>query len=160
MLRSTTPGLRATSPAAGEEQFRVVKGRGVQRAEDSHAARRPSSGRNHVLLRRCVSSLIIFWWVTRDGHRKAVQLPKGTTVDTVKKGPLQITVKADKTVYVGDNVVHREGLAAELRRRSNETSRPVLVRADKSLPYGEVVEVLDACRAAGFENVGLAADRK
>ena len=30
------------------------------------------------------------------------------------------------------------------------------VRGDKNLAYGDVVRVLDICRAAGFQNVGLA----
>lgn len=32
----------------------------------------------------------------------------------------------------------------------------VIVRADKTLPYGDVMKVLDACRTAGFAQVGLA----
>jgi biopolymer transport protein ExbD len=35
----------------------------------------------------------------------------------------------------------------------------VAVRADKTLKYGQVVEVLDWCRAAGFEDVRLATAR-
>ena len=104
----------------------------------------------------CLVLLIIFMVVTPlmvTGMN--VDLPQGKTAETVAKGPLQITVKSDKTVYIGSNVIHREALATELRRHS--TARPVLVSADKSLAYGEVVDVLDACRDAGFESVGLAA---
>ncbi len=36
----------------------------------------------------------------------------------------------------------------------------IIVRADKALPYGEVVSVLDACRKAGFETVGLAGEKQ
>ena len=109
----------------------------------------------------CLVLLIIFMVVTPlMVTGMPVQLPKGATVDTVDKGPLQITIKADNTVYIAESVIHREELASELRRRASETARPVLVRADKSLAYGEVVDVLDACRAAGFENVGLAVEKK
>ena len=109
----------------------------------------------------CLVLLIIFMVVTPlIVTGMPVQLPKGATAETVAKGPLQITVMSDKTIYIGGNVIHRESLQAELKRLSNETARPVLVRADKTLPYGDVVEVLDACRSAGFENVGLAADKK
>jgi biopolymer transport protein ExbD len=34
-----------------------------------------------------------------------------------------------------------------------------VVRADKTLAYGEVMSILDACRKAGFETVGLASEK-
>lgn len=109
----------------------------------------------------CLVLLIIFMVVTPlMVTGMPVQLPNGATAETVARGPLQITIKADKTIYVGDSVLRREELPSELRRRNNEIARPVLVRADKSLAYGDVVDVLDACREAGFENVGLAAQRR
>ena len=36
----------------------------------------------------------------------------------------------------------------------------VVIIADERVPYGQVIEVMDAARAAGLVNVGLAAQRK
>jgi len=70
---------------------------------------------------------------------------------------LAITVKDDGTVYLGAEVVRREQAASELRRiHAKSPNRPVTVRGDKTLKYGEVVEVLDWCRGAGFADVRLA----
>ncbi len=52
-----------------------------------------------------------------------------------------------------------EQLAGELQRLRAESNRPVIVRADKSLSYGDVVAVLDACRTAGFDEVGLGTEK-
>lgn len=46
------------------------------------------------------------------------------------------------------------------RLRQSAGGRPVGVRADKRVPYGEVLGVLDACRKAGWEDVTLIAARR
>jgi biopolymer transport protein TolR len=88
-----------------------------------------------------------------------VHLPQTATADTLAKQPLQVTVNGDGTIYLDNVAIRSEQLASELARRHAEVSRPVVVRADKALFYADVVRVLDACRSAGFENVGLATAR-
>src|SRR5947209_8363706 len=85
-----------------------------------------------------------------------VQLPHSATAGDLAKQPMQITLKSDGTIYLDSVVIRTEQLESELQRRGNQHSRPVVVRADKTLAYGEVIHVLDTCRSAGFENVGLA----
>ena len=105
----------------------------------------------------CLVLLIVFMVITpMIVTGMPVHLPQAATTDTLPKQPLQVTVNADNTIYFDGNVIRGEQLASELARRRSELGRPVVVRADKSLAYGDVVRVLDACRAAGFENVGLA----
>lgn len=88
-----------------------------------------------------------------------VRLPQTATADALAKQPLNVSINADGTIYLDNVVIRGEQLASELARRHAELSRPVVVRADKTLTYGEVARVLDACRVAGFENVGLATAR-
>ena len=85
-----------------------------------------------------------------------VRLPQTATGDDLAKQPIVITVNADRTIFLDSVAIREEQLGSELARRHTQLSRPVVVRADKTLAYGDVVRVLDACRAAGFENVGLA----
>jgi biopolymer transport protein ExbD len=107
----------------------------------------------------CLVLLIIFMVVTPLLSGVPVQLPQSVTAEELAKQPLQITINADRTIYVGDAAIHEEQLASELARHAGQTSRPVVVRGDKSLAYGDIVRVLDTCRAAGFQNVGLATTR-
>ena len=88
-----------------------------------------------------------------------IRLPHSTTAADLAKQPMQIAVNSDGTIYLDSVVIRGEQLASELERRRNQHSRPVVVRADKSLAYGQVIRVLDMCRSAGFENVGLAAEK-
>jgi biopolymer transport protein TolR len=108
----------------------------------------------------CLVLLIIFMVVTPvivNGVQ--VRLPPAATADPLARQPLLVTINADGVIYVGASVLRGDQLADELQRLRAQADRPVIVRAEKTLPYGEVVRVLDACRTAGFEQVGLGAEK-
>lgn len=74
---------------------------------------------------------------------------------------LPVTLNADGTLYVDATVIRTEQLAGELQRLHDaHPERPVLVRGDVSVRYGEVAAVVDACRLAGFRDVALATERQ
>ncbi len=74
---------------------------------------------------------------------------------------LAITVKDDGTVYLGTVAVRQEQVASELQRLHGESpDREVAVRGDRSVAYGEVVKVLDACRSAGYSDVRLMSQQR
>src|SRR5204863_754899 len=84
-----------------------------------------------------------------------VKLPIGTG-SAAPQEQLAITVTDDGTVYLGTLVVRKEQVASELQRLHAQTpDRPVGVRGDKRVAYGEVASVLDCCPAAGFNAVRL-----
>jgi biopolymer transport protein TolR len=109
----------------------------------------------------CLVLLIIFMVVTPlMVTGLPVALPKAASGEAIGQGPLQITINADGTLYVGHAALRREELTAHLERiRASSAARPVVVQGDKSLRYAEIVSVLAACREAGFEDVGLAVER-
>ena len=109
----------------------------------------------------CLVLLIIFMVVTPlMVNGVPVHLPSASTATKSPEGPLQVTLNADRTLYVGQDVIRAEDLAAELAQLRAKSNRPVIVRAEKSLPYGDVMKVLDACRKAGFDEVGLGAEKR
>ena len=60
------------------------------------------------------------------------------------------------TANPGAIVLRKEQIASELQRlHAQSPNRPVGVRGDQRVAYGEVAGVLDACRAAGFVDVRL-----
>ena len=78
------------------------------------------------------------------------------TPDTEKQ--LQIAVKADNTVYLGPNIMRKESLESELKKIfEKDPAREIAVKADRTVKYGEVMDVLKACREVGFQDVGLIA---
>ena len=107
----------------------------------------------------CLVLLIIFMVVTpMIVSGIPVNLPKAKHSGPVgeEKRQLPITVKEDGSLYFDATVIRPEQLAEELQRRhAAHPERPVVVRGDEHVKYGGVVAVLDACRKAGFGDVGL-----
>jgi biopolymer transport protein ExbD len=112
----------------------------------------------------CLVLLIIFMVVTPMLSKGvSVNLPVTAdpekTPDTDKQ--LQIAVKADGTVYVGPNVVRKDQVQAALDEIFKRTpDREIAVKGDRLVKYGDVVDVLKACRDVGFNDVGLIAQPK
>jgi biopolymer transport protein TolR len=112
----------------------------------------------------CLVLLIIFMVVTPMLQKGVpVNLPvtedPEKTPDTDKQ--LQISVKADGTVYLGSLPVLKEQVQSELAKIHDRTpDREIAVKGDKLVKYGAVLDALKACREVGFNNVGLIAQPK
>jgi biopolymer transport protein ExbD len=109
----------------------------------------------------CLVLLIIFMVVTPMLQKGVpINLPVTSqpdkTPDTEKQ--LQISVKADGSIYLGPLVIRTEQLEPELKGIFERTpDREIAVKGDRQVKYGDVIKVLRACRDAGFQNVGLIA---
>jgi biopolymer transport protein ExbD len=70
--------------------------------------------------------------------------------------PIFLTIKADRTLALGDDPVLPEALAAALDRMSqgNRDER-VFLRADRAVSYGDVMQVMNVLRAAGYLKIAL-----
>ena len=70
--------------------------------------------------------------------------------------PLYLTVKPDLSLALGDESVDRERLSSMLDAAAgSDKYRPVYLRAAKTVPYGELMEVMNLLRAAGYLKVAL-----
>ena len=85
-----------------------------------------------------------------------VDLPS-TNVDPQKRDkPVFLTVKSDLSLALGEETVRREGLALALTTATNgNRDERVFLRADKTVSYGELMEVMNLLRAAGYLKVAL-----
>jgi biopolymer transport protein ExbD len=89
----------------------------------------------------------------------AVNLPASTAQPQPRPDkPLFLTVKPDLSLALGDESIARAALAGRLDQASNNTrDTPVFLRADKTVSYGDVMEVMNLLRAAGYLKVALVA---
>ena len=107
----------------------------------------------------CLVLLIIFMVVTPMLQKGVpVNLPvtssPETTPDTEKK--LQISVKADGSVYLGPQVIRKDQVETALKDIFEKTpDREIAVKGDRLVKYGDILDVLKACREVGFNDVGL-----
>jgi biopolymer transport protein TolR len=112
----------------------------------------------------CLVLLIIFMVVTPMLQKGVpVNLPvtedPEKTPDTEKQ--LQISVKADGSVYLGPNVVRKDQVETSLKEIYERTpDREIAVKGDRLVKYGDVLDVLKACREVGFNDVGLISQPK
>jgi biopolymer transport protein ExbD len=70
--------------------------------------------------------------------------------------PIFVTIKADHTLAIGEDPVTPGTLAAALDAAtgSNKEER-IFLRSDRSVPYGDVMQVLDVLRGASYLKVAL-----
>ncbi|BES83238.1 TonB system transport protein ExbD [Pectobacterium araliae] len=86
-----------------------------------------------------------------------LDLPSTTqTSPPVAKPPLIVSVKADMTLYIGDNPVPREKFSAILNAETHgDKNARVFLRADKRVDYERLMAVMDMLRDAGYAKVAL-----
>ena len=112
----------------------------------------------------CLVLLIIFMVVTPMLQKGVpVNLPvteaPEKTPDTEKQ--LQISVKADGSVYLGPQVVRKDEVENQLKEIFERTpDREIAVKGDRLVKYGDILDVLKACREVGFNDVGLISQPK
>ena len=87
----------------------------------------------------------------------AVNLPASTAEPQPQpEQPLYLTVKSDLTLALSDNPVSREFLGSTLDAAAKgDKDTRIFLRADKAVPYGEVMEVMNLLRTAGYLKVAL-----
>ncbi|MGA7972428.1 MAG: TonB system transport protein ExbD [Pseudolabrys sp.] len=77
--------------------------------------------------------------------------------------PLFVTLKSDLTLAVNDDDVSRADLTAALDKvTGGDKQKRIFLRADKRVPYGAVMGLMNQLRAAGYLHValvGLEADK-
>jgi biopolymer transport protein ExbD len=91
-----------------------------------------------------------------------VDVPAQTQAPGVTRDPGQIVVEvaADRTVAVNSQPVSIDGLTATLRDVfADRHDKTLFVIGAPVLPYGEVVRVIDAAKAAGVQRVGVITER-
>lgn len=86
-----------------------------------------------------------------------IQLPRTATAGIeTKSEPLILTIKANKKIYWGSTAVATTNLNTKLKAHfRTQKQKQVYIKADKSVDYGLVAEVIAEVKAAGIENVGL-----
>ena len=101
--------------------------------------------------------LLIFFMVTSafvEQPNIKLELPATRHSEVSKVERTVLTISRDGQLFLKEKPVEKQNLEKELRRLRLDTGDEVLVlKADKMVPYGEVVDVMDGARGAGFKKV-------
>lgn len=113
--------------------------------------------------------LIIFMVVTpllQSGV--TVTIPKGKNPDEdaniTKDNSVVVAIPSDGVYYIGRDLVREDRLVDTIKNRMKglKPSDPqiVYIKGGVNVQYGDVVKVVNMIRDAGFEQLGLVADKK
>jgi biopolymer transport protein TolR len=109
--------------------------------------------------------LLIIFMVTAPMLQRGidVKLPQSVRATPVSALRVEVTVPADyrttRTLYVGKQLVRADDVREIVRQRMEKADRKeVFLRGDATVQYQDLMEVFDALKAAGVQNVGMVAD--
>ncbi len=101
--------------------------------------------------------LLIFFMVTSafvEQPNIKLELPSTRHSEVSKMNNMVLSIARDGKLFLQDRPVDKKNLEKELRRVILDTGDEVLVlKADKFVPYGVVIDILDAVKGAGFRKV-------
>jgi len=90
-----------------------------------------------------------------------VSVPRARTESVPSSEGVVVSVTRDGSIYIGDAAVPWEEFEARFPAAvRSRGARSVYLRADQGVPYGRVVQVLGAMKAANVATVGLIAEEE
>jgi biopolymer transport protein TolR len=108
--------------------------------------------------------LIIFMVITpmiRSGVQVTLPIAKNTretSEDPSKR--IVVTIKGDKTLYLNNEPINKDGLRPSLDNiYRNRRGEYIVLKSDKNLTYGDVIEIMGICRGVGAPGVDLVTDK-
>ncbi len=86
-----------------------------------------------------------------------VDLPASTAKPQPRpEKPVFLTVKADSQLYIGEQSVSKETLAAVLDQATNTNKETtIFFQADKTVDYETMMDVMNTLRQSGYLKIGL-----
>jgi biopolymer transport protein TolR len=111
----------------------------------------------------CLVLLIIFMVVTpmlQKGVPVVLPVTKNPDKKPDNENQVFVSVKADNTIYVEQNWVPKNEFVAQMKEMHDRSpGKEILIKGDTRLPYKDIKKVMDMINEAGFENVGLIAEK-
>ena len=111
-----------------------------------------------ILLFFMLSSIVL-----TEKNQITVQRPSNSQTERVGKAKkiLTVTLRKDKKLYLKDDELLIGELTEQLNLLKEDNSvDQILIDADKGCSYGDVMDVLDAVKAANLNSIGLAVNKR
>ena len=113
----------------------------------------------------CLVLLIIFMVVTPMLSGGKVDLPQTDQPSKKPESSKQISIEVEFANPPKLSIDHNAYPRDQFERQLNEIyqrspNKEIVIKADRRLTWGQVKEIMKVTKDAGFENVGLIADKK
>ena len=88
-----------------------------------------------------------------------VNLPKASTSNLVEDKPLILTIDRENNIFLENKPIDLSLLVEQIKNIISNNSTDILViSADKDVPYGKVVEVIDQIRSIDNLRIGMSTE--
>ena len=92
-------------------------------------------------------------------HNIPVNLPKASTSNLVEDKPLILTIDRENNIFLENKPIDLSLLVEQIKNVISNNSTDILViSADKDVPYGKVVEVIDQIRSIDDLRIGMSTE--
>jgi len=119
---------------------------------------RPMADINVTNLVDVVLVLLIVFMISAPMMQAGVEIDLPKTSESPKDVSSGIVISIDRNqqIFIDQYKIKADQFESRLRNiREVKKFRPIYIRADKSVPYGKVIELMDKIKKLGIENVGL-----
>jgi len=83
-----------------------------------------------------------------------LELPTTKYTPTSKLKKTVLTINRDGSLFFQNEQISRKRLIPVLKKAfSNQADKTLVLRADKKVPYGVVVDIMDAAKGAGLKKI-------
>lgn len=110
----------------------------------------------------CVFNLLIFFLLTSNFIFQPgikINLPKAVTSEVIQEKSIVITVTKDNLLYFNERAVSLTELKENLRSASRQ-NKAILIKADRTVSLGQVVNIWDLCRDCGVSQINIATNQE
>ena len=84
-----------------------------------------------------------------------VELPKTATSDDPSPSPTVVTLAKDGKISFNDEAVDERALATHLHDAAQSPDANLVISADRAVPHGSVMHVIDLAKLAGITKFAL-----
>ena len=123
---------------------------------------RPAAAIEMAPLIDMVFILLIFFIVTTSFIREAgveIDRPRSAQARSMTESFVPVAIHKAGSVHVAGRVIRPDDVAAITRAMAEASTWKIVIQADREVPTGLLLRVLDTCRMAGGEQVDVAAIR-
>lgn len=109
----------------------------------------------------CVFLLMIFFLLTSNFIFQPgikINLPKAVTSEVVQENTLVITMTSDNRFYLNEAPVTLVELKSKLEKAGS--NKPILIKADRDVALGKIVNIWDFCRDIGVRQINIATNQE
>ena len=102
--------------------------------------------------------LLIIFMLAAPSLQRGIQLelPKTVNAEKIDRSRIVVSLDREARIRLNDKLVHPDLLTQRMEMLAQQTpDETVFLRADKLMPYGEVLLIMDKIRSAGMVNVAL-----